>query len=305
MTSLAIVIPLFNKHAFVGGTIASLAMQSAPPEQLIIIDDASTDDSAGAAERALAAHADGLRATRVELVRLPRNGGPGAARNAGIERADSDILLCLDADDSLRKDALALIRAHMQRHDLAMMVLGYASDPPGEAFPDVAALGGDLAALEEDLFLLPSPLRAAAHPEFMMGRASNVAVRRQALGRHRYNIEAWLNEGVDLWYRVLRGVVASGGRAGVCAAPLIRFRISPDSLSHRPIDDWRMLEVPPTVRRCRDSVDPDDRAMAAMLAGRWLAHALEVLPAGEKAQFLAQHGPLLAAMDLLPEVAAR
>lgn len=300
MTSLAIVIPLFNKKAFVGETIASLAVQDAPPDQLIIVDDASTDGSAEAAERAIAAHAERLRATRVELVRLPRNGGPGAARNAGIRRVDSDLLLFLDADDGLRSDALHLVRRHMRGHNLAMMVLGYASDPPGEAFPSLPALAGLLSSLDDALFLLDAPLRAAAHPEFMMGRASNVAIHRHWLGAHRYNTEARLNEGVDLWYRVLRRIVADGGRVGLCAAPLIRFRISPDSLSHRPIDTWPELEMPPTVQRYRDSLDPDDRAMAMMIAGRWLAHALEVLPEDEKAQFLAHHRALLGRMGLVP-----
>ncbi|WP_163364814.1 glycosyltransferase family 2 protein, partial [Escherichia coli] len=57
MISLAVVIPLFDKREFIGEAIASIAGQDAPPDALILVDDASTDGSAAAAERALALHA--------------------------------------------------------------------------------------------------------------------------------------------------------------------------------------------------------------------------------------------------------
>jgi glycosyltransferase involved in cell wall biosynthesis len=305
MTSLAIVIPLFNKGAFVGETIASLALQDEPPDALIVVDDASTDGSALAAERALAAQADRLAGTRVTLIRRDRNGGPGQARNDGIARADSDLLFCLDADDSLRPDALARVRAAMTARRLDLLVLGYASDPPGEHFPDLDALTDEIAPLGDSLFLLPFPMRTAAHPDFIMGRASNVAVRRARLAGHAFCTEARLNEGVDLWHRVLRAIVAESGRAGLCAEPLIRFRILPDSLSHRPAHSWRDLPPPPTLLRHADSQDPDDRAMAAMLAGRWVDHALELLPRDEQRTFLARHRPLLEGLGALPAAKAR
>jgi glycosyltransferase involved in cell wall biosynthesis len=295
MTSLAVVIPLFDKREFIGDAIASLAGQEAPPDALILVDDASTDGSAEVAERALALHAAALGGTRVELMRRAENGGPGAARNSGIERADCELLLCLDADDMLQPDALRHMREVMDRHVLAMAVVGYASEPAGEAFPDLALLGGELKPVEEGVFLLAEPLRAAAHPEFIMGRASNVVVRRRWLGAHRYE-DAQLNEGVDLWYRVLKDVAAADARAGLIATPLIRFRVLPDSLSHRRRDDWRALEVPPTVLRYRFSSNSCDRRMAAMLAARWRDHALATLPEEQRPLFLAHHQDLLGAI---------
>lgn len=294
MTSLAVVIPLFNKRAFIGETIASLAGQEIPPDTLILVDDVSTDGSLEAAERALARHATALRNTQIELVRHAENGGPGAARNTGIAHAGCDLLLCLDADDMLRPDALRRICEAMDRHALAMAMIGFASEPAGDIFPKPELFGDALWLVEEGLFLLADPLHAVAHPEFIMGRASNVVVRRCWLGAHRYE-EARLNEGVDLWYRVLRDVVAAGAPVGLIAPPLIRFRIVSDSLSHRRLDDWRALEVPPTVLRYRDSTDPCDRRMAAMLAMRWRDHALAMLPETQRSLFLAHHRDLIEA----------
>ncbi|MEG3149114.1 glycosyltransferase [Sphingomonas sp. ZT3P38] len=299
MTTLCVIIPLFDKRAFIGDAIASLALQDMPPDQLIVVDDASTDGSAEAAERALAEHAGALRSTRVELLRRPGNGGPGAARNTGLDRADADLILCLDADDALGPDALRRIGEAMDMHALAMMVLGYASDPPGEIFPELPALADELTPLAGDVLLLADPLRAAAHPDFFMGRASNVVVRREWIAEHRYHADARLNEGIDLWYRVARSIVAGGGRVGLFAAPLIRFRVTSESLSHRPHRDWRTLEVPPTVRRYQDSSDPYDRAVARMLTDRWVDHALSILPDDQKALFLAHHQALLLQMSVI------
>ncbi len=292
MTSLAVVIPLFDKRAYIGEAIASLAGQEAPPDTLIIVDDASTDGSAEAAEQALARHAAALAGTRVELVRRVENGGPGAARNSGIERADCELLLCLDADDMLRPDALRRMRAAMDRHALAMAVVGFASEPAGEVFPELELFAGELEPIGDELFLLVDPPHAVAHPEFMMGRASNVVVRRRWLGEHRY-AGAQLNEGVDLWYRVLKDVAAADARVGLISEPLIRFRIVPDSLSRRRYDDWRTLEIPPTVLRYRHSSDPRDRRMAEMLAARWHDHALAALPKEQRPLFLAHYHDLL------------
>lgn len=294
MTSLAIVVPLFDKREFIGEAIASIAAQDAPPEALILVDDASTDGSVEAAERALALHTAALGDTRVELVRRVENGGPGAARNDGIERADCELLLCLDADDMLHPGALRYMRGVMNQHALAMAVIGYASEPAGETFPELEPLAGELQPIEDGLFLLADPLRTAAHPEFVMGRASNVIVRRRWLGAHRYG-SAQLNEGVDLWYRVLKDIAAAEARVGLIAAPLIRFRILSDSLSHRRYDDWRAVEVPPTILRYRDSADPGDRRMVAMLAARWHDHALAMLPKEQRPLFLAHYRDLLRA----------
>ena len=296
----SVVVPLFDKRAYIGETIASLAAQEQPPDEILVVDDASTDGSAQEAERALARHAEELRVTRTEVVRRARNAGPGAARNVGIERATGDLISFLDADDCYRSDGLRAIGERMRAHALDLAVLGYESDPPGERFPDHALLAGELVELADDVFLLPEPLRTAAHPEFFMGRASNVVVRRRWLGPHRYCVASRLNEGIDFWYRVLKDIAAhAGARVGLIAAPLVRFRILGDSLSHRLCRDWRALELPPTILRYADSTDAHDRRLVDMLGRRWLEHALQVLPdVGQKRAFVAHHRAFLARLGV-------
>ncbi|MDE2481499.1 MAG: glycosyltransferase family 2 protein [bacterium] len=304
MSRISVVVPLFDAERYIGEAIASLALQEVPPDEIVIVNDASRDGSEDAARDALALHAAELRATRVVVLRRSENGGPGRARNDGIAQVTGDLLLCMDADDRLAPRALRVLREGMERHDLALAVIGYASDPSGERFPDEDLREWDLRALEPALVELGDPLRTVAHPSFVMGRASNVVVRRSALGELRYCEDARLNEGVDLWYRVVKAACAEGARVGLFTEPLIRFRIRALSLSHAPVADWRALEPPPTVRRYRASDDPRDRRMARTIAERWLAHARAILHADDLRAFEREHATIFEDLDISPKVRA-
>lgn len=49
---------------------------------------------------------------QMKVIRMAQRGGPGAARNAGIKAAESPWILCLDADDRLKPDALEMMRRY-------------------------------------------------------------------------------------------------------------------------------------------------------------------------------------------------
>lgn len=97
------VIPLFNKEDAIAGTIGSVLKQTRLPDELILVDDGSTDNSVKVAERALAQAKDGVRC---RLIRQA-NAGVSAARNAGAAAATSTYIALLDADDEWLPDYLA------------------------------------------------------------------------------------------------------------------------------------------------------------------------------------------------------
>ena len=84
---ISVVIPAYNASAFLPRCLKSVFAQTLPPDEVIVVDDGSTDNSA-----ALAAE---LGARVITLT----NGGPAAARNAGIQSASSEWIALLDADD--------------------------------------------------------------------------------------------------------------------------------------------------------------------------------------------------------------
>nr|MDT0656800.1 glycosyltransferase 87 family protein [Micromonospora sp. DSM 115978] len=92
----SVIIPCYNRTQTIELCLRSVAAQTYPAIEVIVVDDASTDDSAAVAETAGAT-----------VLRLPANRGPSAARNLGAEHARGEILFFLDADVALEQGGVA------------------------------------------------------------------------------------------------------------------------------------------------------------------------------------------------------
>ncbi len=92
--TISVIIPSYKHAHFLGETIESVLEQSLKPNEIIVVNDGSPDNTSEVASR-----------YPVALVEKP-NGGLSSARNAGIKVATSEYIMCLDADDMLRPDAL-------------------------------------------------------------------------------------------------------------------------------------------------------------------------------------------------------
>lgn len=104
--SVSVVLTVYNYAGVVGEAIRSVALSELDDVELVVVDDASTDGSPAAVERALEA-APWLSAT---IVRRGRNGGLGAARNTGIEHARGEFVFILDADNAVYPHGLGRLR---------------------------------------------------------------------------------------------------------------------------------------------------------------------------------------------------
>lgn len=87
----SVVIPMFNRAATIRRAVDSALGQSFASLEVVVVDDASSDDCAAMVE--------GIDDPRVRLLRRPRNGGAAAARNAGIAAARGALIAFLDSDD--------------------------------------------------------------------------------------------------------------------------------------------------------------------------------------------------------------
>jgi glycosyltransferase involved in cell wall biosynthesis len=133
--SVNVIVPTFNRSHLVGRAIGSVLKQSYRPTKIIVIDDCSSDDT----EEVIAAYSGTIPLT---YARLERNGGGGAARNAGIAKANSDYVAFLDADDEWHHDHLLVLMkaaAHQSGHfAVAGSALRIGKTPrvlPGREFP--------------------------------------------------------------------------------------------------------------------------------------------------------------------------
>jgi cellulose synthase/poly-beta-1,6-N-acetylglucosamine synthase-like glycosyltransferase len=94
-----VIIPAFNESASITETILSLRVQTLPPEEIIVVDDCSTDGTGDAA-----------RALGVTVVRPPANTGSKAgAQTFALPLVKTQLAIALDADTTLAPDAIEKI----------------------------------------------------------------------------------------------------------------------------------------------------------------------------------------------------
>ena len=105
VTPTSVIIPCYDLGEFLEEAVDSVIAQTRAPDELIVVDDGSTD------ERTLDALED-LRRRGIVVYRTPNQGAP-SARNHGIERARGEYILCLDADDVLMPEYLERTVARM------------------------------------------------------------------------------------------------------------------------------------------------------------------------------------------------
>jgi glycosyltransferase involved in cell wall biosynthesis len=85
--TVSVVIPCYNQAEHIRNVVAAILNQSHPPDEIIVVDDASTDNSV-----------DILHELPVELICHAQNQGPGIARNTGLHAAEGEFIVYVDAD---------------------------------------------------------------------------------------------------------------------------------------------------------------------------------------------------------------
>jgi hypothetical protein len=100
MMPVSVVVPTYNRSALVGRAVDSVLAAISTGDEVIVVDDGSSDFT----ERALERYAG-----RIRYVRQP-HAGAGRARNRGIEEAAHSLVAFLDSDDEWMPDALELGR---------------------------------------------------------------------------------------------------------------------------------------------------------------------------------------------------
>lgn len=128
MARVDVAVPCYQYGRFLRDCVASILSQDLRDVRVLIIDNASTDDSLAVA-RMLAAD------PRIEIVAHPRNLGPHASFNRGIEWAESEYFMVLCADDMLLPGALSRAVAIMDRHPEIGLAYGRSALVFGEDHP--------------------------------------------------------------------------------------------------------------------------------------------------------------------------
>jgi len=129
LPAVAVVVPCYNYARYVVEALDSVAAQSEPALELVVVDDCSTDDSAAVVSRWLQRHAG--RFVRATLLQNRRNSGLSLTRNAGFAAAEAPLVFPLDADNALHPGCLRQLRA------------GLIASGAAAAHPTLHRFGGD------------------------------------------------------------------------------------------------------------------------------------------------------------------
>lgn len=86
----SVIVPCYNHGRFIGDALKSILAQSVEPEQIIVVDDGSTDETEVVVRRS--------KDPRIEYIKQT-HAGAAAARNAGLDAARCEFVTFLDADD--------------------------------------------------------------------------------------------------------------------------------------------------------------------------------------------------------------
>lgn len=120
-TSISVIVPVYNGGRYLERCLDALLASSYPSYEVIVVDDASTDNSS-----------DIARQKGVTLIEMPKQTGQSAGRNAAAERARGQILFFVDADVVVRPDTINRVAADFAQNPYVAALFGSYDDEPAE-----------------------------------------------------------------------------------------------------------------------------------------------------------------------------
>lgn len=208
----SIIIPVYNGEKYLREAVESALNQSWAAAQIILVDDGSTDSSGKICDE----YAERYR--QVEVIHR-QNGGLSVARNTGIDAAQTDCVMFLDADDKLCRDAAACLACMTSEPEVDLAIGGCTMEDL-ETWPAIDFTGqrttGAIEAIEETLYQTGT-----------LHSAWGKLLRRQFLDEVRFT-EGILYEDLDFFYRYC----LLCRKVAIKDDPLIYYRQQRDSIMH-------------------------------------------------------------------------
>ena len=180
MNNLSIIIPVYNCEDYIADAIKSVMSQSYTPDEIIVVDDGSTDKT-------------------VQIVKsfpnvkyfYQNNSGVSVARNSGIKYSTGKYLIFLDADDTLAKESIKQCMKYFIEDPEIEVVRG---------FYEYTFLNSKLQTLFEQTALLNKN-----HHGILLGAAIFNRAIFNKIGYFDPSLKAF--EDLDLWLRISAGKI--------------------------------------------------------------------------------------------------
>ncbi len=233
--TISVIIPAYNSARTITEALDSVLAQSIQPHEILVVDDQSSDET-------LATIATWNQTSALPAITIPQstNGGPAAARNAGISAATGSWIAFLDADDAWLPWHLATQLDLARQHPEALFFCGQTVDLTSCPDPDAIrppTPAPPLTTIDLKTFVSHNPVAT-----------STVLVQRTVLlEAGGFDTSFRGPEDYDLWLRIV-----ARGNALLVQTPLSRYRTTVGSLS---MDD--RLFLPQVLRVLQKAFGPD------------------------------------------------
>lgn len=206
--TISIVIAAFQAAKTIGATIRSVIEQSPSPIEIVVCDDGSSDDLAGA----LSEFGESVRLLRIE------HGGEAMAKNAAIEAAVGEFVAIIDSDDRFLPGRLAAVqRVLIERPDLDLVTTDAVIELNGRVVGRAYNTG--------NIFAISGQRAVILDHNFVFGQ---VVVRRATMLRlGGFDPDIKYTTDWECWIRL----ILDGGRVGCIDAPLGVYVMHESSMS--------------------------------------------------------------------------
>lgn len=190
MTPISIIIPCFNYGAYIGETLAAVDREVGDEDEVIIVDDGSTDGTGEMVSKWI-----GNKACFRYIYQ--ENSGPAAARNRGLDEAQNPYAYLLDSDDRPLPGKLNILKQAAERSPEAAMVIGghLTYDPSGKEKTHPA---GKLSENRKANFVA-----YAIEKSFGIANGGCVLVKTEIARRYRYPVGIRLSDDICLYSWIL------------------------------------------------------------------------------------------------------
>lgn len=230
MPKVSVIVPTYNSAAFIRETLESILSQDYQDFEILIVDDASTDNT----KDVVAA----ISSEKIRYLCLPQNhGGPSKARNVGITNAKGEFIAVFDSDDIMQTGRLSTAVSLLDTFpDVAMTftdILKF-NEKTGD-YPESLLKGYDrFASLKKTrhgskLYVIDSEQAYSCLFYENFVSTSSVTVRRSIFDKVGFFDEELTNaDDLDMWFRITNYF-----NVGFIDAVTVRYRVSDGSISGR------------------------------------------------------------------------
>ncbi len=235
----SVITPAYNVAPYIGQCIESMQAQTLSDWEMIIVDDASTDDTVAEVQKYLGD-------TRIRLLCNAQNLGPGGTRNRALEAAQGEWVAVLDADDWIAPERLETLVnfAESQRADMVADLQVYWTE-----WGSVYQVGWATHATPPRTpraYTLDAIIRA--HP------SAKPVIRRAFLEQKQIRYQTTMRIAED--YALFVEILLKGGRFVLLPQPMYYYRVRPGTTVSRydGMDELRksleyLLRLPETTPR--------------------------------------------------------